>query len=356
MTVLAEILSVALAAAPWLLLGLFAGGLVKAFVPENFLKRMVGGRGLLAVSRAAVVGAPLPLCSCGAIPAALALHRGGAGRGPTTAFLIGTPGIGVDSITITYALLGPFMAAVRALGAVATAIITGLLVAVTSDKGAFMSGSPASSSCGGGCSDSACSGGLEPLIVAPATPVGARFRAGMRFAFRDLLDDISTWIFIGLAFAGLLIAFMPPETMAAYGSGLVPMLLMAVVGIPLYICATAATPIAAGMLLVGISPGTVLVFLLTSPVTSMATLGVFRREMGNSALGCYVFGIISSAVFLGLLVDQIVSWLNVDVVGQIGAVQEIMPQWLKWTSLTLFVLLAVRPTRKLLARWITLHL
>jgi uncharacterized protein len=352
MTVLLEILAVALSAAPWLLLGLFAGGLIKAFVPENVLKRMVGGRGLAGISRAAVVGAPLPLCSCGAIPTALALHRGGAGRGPTTAFLIGTPGIGVDSVTLTYALLGPFMALVRAFGAVVTAISTGLLVAMTGGQP-----SPALNSaptCSGGCAKGGCAVDLDTSAHASAMPFSARLRSGMDYAFGELLDDISTWILIGLAAAGVLIAFVPPQVMASYGSGLLPMLLMAVIGIPLYICATAATPIAAGMLVVGVSPGTVLVFLLTSPITSMATLGILRREMGNAALGCYLFGIISTALLLGLLVDQVVVRAGIDVVGQIGSVQEIMPEWLEWTALAAFLLLAVRPLRQATGRLLAL--
>ena len=131
MIIVNEILSIALTSAPWLLIGFFAAGLIKAFVPDELLQRLVGGSSLTCIARAAVIGAPLPLCSCGAIPTALALYRGGAGRGPTTAFLIGTPGIGVDSLAITYALLGPFMALVRASGAVITAIVTGLLVATS---------------------------------------------------------------------------------------------------------------------------------------------------------------------------------------------------------------------------------
>src|SRR5690625_2243868 len=131
MTLLNETLTVALAAAPWLLLGLFADALIKAFVPDTALQRWAGGRGTAGIVRAAVIGAPLPLCSCGAIPTALALHRGGAGRGPTTAFLVGTPGIGVDSLALTSVLLVPFIALARAAGAVLTAISTGLLVART---------------------------------------------------------------------------------------------------------------------------------------------------------------------------------------------------------------------------------
>jgi uncharacterized protein len=348
MTVLLEILAVALSAAPWLLLGLFAAGLIKAFVPERVLKRMVGGRGLAGISRAAVVGAPLPLCSCGAIPTALALHRGGAGRGPTTAFLIGTPGIGVDSVTITYALLGPFMAVVRALGAVVSAITTGLLVAATGGQSS-PTHAPAPT-CSGGCANGSCAVDMSIPLSASAEPIRGRLRSGMHYAFGELLDDISAWILVGLAFAGVLITFVPPQAMASYGSGLLPMLLMAVVGIPLYICATAATPIAAGMLAVGVSPGTVLVFLLTSPVTSMATLGILRREMGNAALGCYLSGIVTTAVLLGLLADQVVVRAGIDVIGQIGSVQEIMPEWLEWTALAAFLLLAVRPLRQSVGR------
>jgi uncharacterized protein len=340
MPVLSEILAVALAAAPWLLLGLFLAGLIKALIPEHQLQRWVGGRGLGGIMRAAVIGAPLPLCSCGAIPTALALHRGGAGRGPTAAFMIGTPGIGADSVAVTYALLGPFMALVRATGAVLTAVITGLLVASTGAGAAAAAG--AAAVCSGGCSKNAC--GSEDAAATAAAPgaFAERLRGGMQYAFGDLLNDIGAWILVGLIIAGVLIAFVPPQALAVYGSGLLPMLLMAVVGIPLYICATAATPIAAGMLLAGVSPGTALVFLLAGPITSMATLGVLRRELGNAALACYLLGILSTAVLLGLVVDGLVVWARIDVVGQIGAAQELLPEWLGWLALAVIVVFALR--------------
>ena len=349
MIIFNEILSIALTAAPWLLVGFFAAGLIKAFVPEDVLQRLVGGSGLLDIARAAVIGAPLPLCSCGAIPTALALYRGGAGRGPTTAFLIGTPGIGVDSLAITYALLGPFMAVVRASGAVITAIITGLLVAAT-DRSATnppVSLEPAASAtttCNKTCI-------CEP-VPQPVTRLtfAERFRKGMGYAFGELLDDIRLWLLVGLVLAGLLLAFVPPQALAAYGSGLGPMLLMAVIGIPLYICATAATPIAAAMLIAGVSPGTVLVFLLAGPITSLATLGILRREMGNRALGLYLIGIVSTSLLLGLLVNGVVSEFGIEVPAQIGAVQELLPLWLEWSALILLILVALRPVRRMLSR------
>jgi uncharacterized protein len=342
MTFLHETLSIALAAAPWLLLGLLAAGLVKALIPEAMLQRWLGGRGLGAVSRAAVIGAPLPLCSCGAIPTALALHRGGAGRGPATAFLIGTPGIGVDSVAISYALLGPFMMAARALGAVSTAIATGMLVGAARETGMPRHGATQTDCCSGGCDAPAQEGSEQPMYT--------RLAGGLRYAFTDVLDDISVWLLIGLLVAGIMIAFMPPEALAAYGSGLLPMLFMALVGVPMYICATAATPIAAGLILAGVSPGTALVFLLAGPITSMATLGVLRREMGNGALARYLTGIVVSSVLLGMVADLLVTRAGLDIAGQMGAARELLPEWLGWIALVFLVVLAVRPARQALGR------
>lgn len=347
MNVVHEILAIALSAAPWLLVGLLAAGLVHALIPASALRRWVGGHGFRGVARAAVIGAPLPLCSCGAIPTALTLYRNGAGRGPSVAFLIGTPGIGVDSVIITQALLGPFMMVARALGAVVSAITTGLLVARTGHSVPAPTPATAASCGNGGC----CSENDTEVADPPAAKgMGARLREGIVYGFTDLLDDISTWMLAGLLVAGVLIALVPPQALATYGSGLLPMLLMAVVGIPIYVCATAATPVAAGMLIAGVSPGTVLVFLLAGPMTSMVTLGLLRREMGNTALTLYLAGIIASTVALGLLVDVIHVQSGIDIAGQIGAVHELVPAELQWAALVTLVVLAVRPVRRAAGR------
>ncbi len=349
MTIISEILSIALTASPWLLIGFFAAGLIKAFVPDDVLQRLVGGSGLKGIARAAVIGAPLPLCSCGAIPTALALHRGGAGRGPTTAFLIGTPGIGVDSLAITYALLGPFMALARASGAVITAIATGLLVAITDRSqnnliSAYEQKVPVTTSCKKSCACSSTPQRPDRL------PVFRRLRSGMGYAFGELMADIRLWLLIGLVLAGALLALVPPQSLATYGSGLWPMLLMAVIGVPVYICATAATPIAAAMLIAGVSPGTVLVFLLAGPITSLATLGILRRELGNPALTCYLTGIMATSLFLGLVVDGVVRSLNIHIPAQIGNLQELLPLWLEWSALALLLLTSLPSAQRKLHR------
>lgn len=336
-----QTLALALTAAPWLLLGLAAAGLVKAFLPEAALQRWLGGPGLAPTVRAAIAGAPLPLCSCGAIPTALALHRGGVGRGPTTAFLIGTPGVGVDSVAISYALLGPLMAVARVAGALVTAITTGLLVGRTR---ASRTSAGSAQGAGSGCGSSACCD--TPATVPPAPPgPWTRLLEGQRYAFGDVLDDIRLWLVAGLVVAGALLTLVPPAALAAYGSGLPAMLLLAVIGIPMYLCATAATPIAVALLAAGVSPGAVLVFLLAAPITSLATLGVFRRELGNAAVSLYLIGIGASTVALGLTLDAGLGLSGLSPAITPGQATEWMPPAVEWVALAVLVVLALHPLR-----------
>lgn len=337
MSLINELLSIALSAAPWLLLGLVIAGLIKALMPEHLLQRWMGGRGLGSITRAAVIGMPLPLCSCGAIPTALALHQGGAGRGPTTSFLISTPGVGVDSMLITSVLLGPLMALARVLGALVTAIVTGILVGFTG-QAALPKSTPVSSCCASkGCdADSANAHATELTGVI----------AGLKYAFSDLLDDISSWMFAGLLLAGVLATFVPPETLVGFSGGLLALILMAVIGIPLYICATAATPVAAGLLLAGISPGMALVFLLAGPVTSLATLAILRREFGNQALAVYLVSILLVTVLIGWVFDKGLAMTGWDPVQQASQVQELLPASVEWLALGALVLFSIRPIRK----------
>ncbi len=335
MALVSELLQIALTAAPWLLLGLVIAGLIKAWLPESLLQRWMGGRGLGSIVRAAVIGMPLPLCSCGAIPTAIALHRGGAGRGPTTSFLISTPGVGVDSILLTSALLGPLMAIVRVAGALVTAIVTGVLVGFTREK---QISTPAVSS--GCCASSGCKAPQPDT----GNPVG--LKAGLRYAFSDLLDDLSTWMFAGLLLAGVLVTLIPPDTLAYYSGGLLALILMAVVGIPLYICAAAATPVAAGLLLAGISPGMALVFLLAGPITSLATLAILRRELGTPALAVYLASVLAVTVLVGWTFDTVLGMNGWNPVEQASTVQELLPMWFEWLALSALALVAIRPVRR----------
>ena len=337
MSLINELLSIALSPAPWLLLGLVIAGLIKALMPQHLLRRWMGGGCLSSILRAAVIGMPLPLCSCGAIPTALALHRGGAGRGPTTSFLISTPGVGVDSMLITSVLLGPLMALARVLGALVTAIVTGILVGFTGQT-ALPKSTPVSSCCASKGADD----GHAHAHASESTGV----IAGLKYAFSDLLDDISSWMFAVLLLAGVLVTFVPPETLVGFSGGLLALILMAVIGIPLYICATAATPVAAGLLLAGISPGMALVFLLAGPVTSLATLAILRREFGSQALAVYLVSILLVTVLIGWVFDQGLAMTGWDPVQQANQVQELLPASVEWLALGALLLFSIRPMRK----------
>lgn len=307
MNLLRNLLELYLDAAPWLILGLLVAGLLKAWLPEGLLRRKLGEGRFLPITKAAFIGAPLPLCSCGVLPAAMGLHRAGASKSATLSFMISTPETGPDSIALTYALLGPFMAVVRPVAAIFSALFTGLLTAVfVPRQGVSGKATPiAAPPCGCGDGDRCESppgrgGGLWQSTL-----------AGLSYAFHDIFDDIWLWLFAGLILAAAVMSYLPPDTLAHWGDGLPAMLMMLVVGMPMYICATASTPLAAALMLAGVSPGTVLVFLLAGPATNLATMGVIHREMGARTLVSYLLGIALSSLLLGLMTDALAHALEI---------------------------------------------
>ena len=324
LAILSAILDMYLDAAPWLIVGIVAAGLVHALVPDGLLGKWLGGNGAWSVVKAALVGAPLPLCSCGVLPAAVGLRKDGASKGATVSFLIATPETGPDSVAISYALLGPVMAVARPVAAILSAIFSGLLTNI------FVFGEEATTpvkaeatACTSCCADS-CSSEKPPQHG----PLAARAWGGIRYAFTDILDDIALWLAVGLVVAGVMSALVEPQALGAYGSGIGAMLVMLAVGVPIYVCATASTPIAAGLIAVGVSPGAALVFLLAGPATNIATLGVVGKDMGVRALSAYLLGISLSAIASGLILDALLSAGNIDIHVQMAAAGEALPEGL----------------------------
>lgn len=326
-----------LEAAPWLIVGIVAAGLIHALMPGGLLTKWLGENKVGSVVRAALIGAPLPLCSCGVLPAAVELRRDGASKGATVSFLIATPETGPDSVAISYALLGPIMAIARPLAAMMSAIFSGLLTNVFVRGETRVSPSPTvpATCCGDRCSTE---------HVEPTGGLGGRTWGGVRYAFTDILDDIALWLAVGLVVAGVLSALVEPEALGAYGSGIGAMAVMLIVGVPIYVCATASTPIAAGLIAVGVSPGAALVFLLAGPATNIATLGVVGKDLGARALAGYLLGISLSAIASGLALDALLATWDVDIAVQMAAVGETLPAWVIWGSaivLTPFFILSL---------------
>jgi hypothetical protein len=172
-------------------------------------------------------------------------------------------------------------------------------------------------------------------------------------AFGGLLDDIALWMVAGLLVAALVATLAPPDAMARWGSGLPAKVAMLAVGLPMYICATASTPIAAAMLLAGLSPGTVLVFLLAGPATNFATMGILRREMGGRTLAAYLAGISVTSVALGVATDWVVGAWGIAVHPHAGDAGELVPAWLAAACLAVLALAAIRPVRRGIVKALT---
>jgi hypothetical protein len=297
-------------ASPYILFGFLAAGILKALIPDSLVARHLGGNSKTSVIKASLFGIPLPLCSCGVIPAAIGLRRQGAGRGASAAFLVSTPESGVDSIAITYALLDPVMTILRPLAAFITATVTGLLINLLPEEPAVAleaepSALPADESA------------VEKMSM------WQRIRDGIVYAFGGLLKDIGGWLLVGVAVAGL-IGYLVPDDLFTFlqGHNFLSMLAMLLIGIPLYICASASTPIAAALILKGISPGAALVFLLAGPATNAATLTLVGRFWGRAATTVYLISIAVCSLALGGLTDLLYSFAGWDIVGQIQAVVE----------------------------------
>ena len=359
MDLLKNIYYLALDASFWLVIGLFIGGLFKSLIPTSFLQRHLSSEGFSSVIKAAILGAPLPLCSCGVIPAAMGLRDAGASKSATTSFLVSTPETGVDSVFITYAMMGPFMAVVRPITALISAITSGTLVALFDAKENSEDAPLLETSC---CSskpepkEESCCSTKQELKEKSCCSTGniekqhkesllSTIVNGVKYAFTELLDNIIFWLVIGILFAALVETFVPNDALIKYGTGWSGMFVMLLVGIPMYVCATASTPLAAGFLMAGISPGAVLVFLLAGPATNMATLGIINKQMGNKTMWLYLTGIMSTALISGFVVNELVSIWHIDLSQYLSGSHNHVSQILQIAAL---ILLLVMSTRKFL--------
>lgn len=331
--------------APYLLLGLFLAGVIKLLIPEAFIKRIMGEKS--SVVTAALIGTPLPLCSCSVIPTAMGIRRAGASKSSTASFMVATPETGIDSIGITYALMGPVMAIARPIAAVTSAIMAGLLVRSYDDETPPVSEPEEKSHCCASKQTDKTQSQSENKLLA----IG-------RYGYGKLLADFMDWLLVGLIFAALIKTFVPESFFLQYGSGIGAMLIVVLISIPMYICATASTPIAAGLMLSGFSPGAALVFMLTGPASNVATLMVIKNELGHRSLIAYLIGVILTAIVMGLMLDNILLWFDISLtisLGSHGDMTSILYQtsalvlvglmlrqyWLRWRNKkSLFVLKA----------------
>jgi len=298
--------------APWLLLGFAIAGLIDAFLNKDFLLRHIGGDGFIPTLKAALIGAPLPLCSCGVVPVALGLRKAGASKNSTISFLIATPETGVDSVLFTNALMGPVMAAIRPIAAISSAIVAGVLVGGGRHKqnSEHTLSAEQPKSC---CANKKETDQKSPTEIEPNKTIYMKLKEGLYFSYDKMLRDIVNWLLIGLVIAAIMQTYLPADFFEHYGQGFLGMVAMAIIGVPMYVCAIASTPIAAGFLLSGLSPGAVLVFMLVGPASNIGTLAIIRKSLGTRSIIAYLIGVVITAFAFGFAVDYIVEYFNVNV-------------------------------------------
>lgn len=279
---------------PYLLLGFFLAGVMHAFVPNTLYRRYLGGSSFSSVLNAAILGVPLPLCSCGVIPTAMSLKKEGASKGATVSFLIATPQTGVDSIIATYSLMGLPFALIRPLAALITALFGGQMVNWFDKKD-----SPAAASATSG------SGSKEDGDSSKAgMTFGKKVVSVFKYAYVDMMQDIGRWLIVGLVVAGLITVFVPESFFALFAdNSLLSMLIVLLFAIPMYLCATGSIPIAVALMMKGLSPGTALVLLMAGPAVNAASMLVVGKVLGKRTLLIYLLSITAGAIAFGLGID-----------------------------------------------------
>ncbi len=292
-------------------------GVLHTYVPSDWLVRNLSGGRLWPAVKASILGIPLPLCSCGVLPTVMSLRRQGASRGAVISFLVATPTTGVDSILATYALLGKMFTVFRVLASFVAGTVSGVVAGLVGPPETQESVRDEGESCG-------C------VSCGPTEPTPHRRFAGMlHYAFVELLGDIGKWLLVGIAIGGLITALIPAHWIHQYlGSGWRAMGVMLVVGIPLYVCSTGSIPIAAALMMKGLSPGAAFVFLLVGPATNAVAITFVTRYLGKVTAVVYLVTLSVSAVTFGYLLDWIWGAAGLASVGREAVGHELFPRGL----------------------------
>ncbi len=327
--------------APLMLIGLLMAGMLHILIPRHIIQRLMGGKGLLSVITSAAFGIPLPICSCGIVPIAIELRRKGASKPSTMSFLITTPESGTDSILITWGLLGPFMAIARPIASFFSALLAGVFaIGLLRDSDENGSGKQDETGCHDHCQidkEHDSFDNQEDYVG-----ISQIFKRIWSYAFKEMADEIVFSLLVGLLLTGLIIVAFP-DNLAMYGleKGIIPMLIMLAASVPLYMCASASTPIAAALIVKGISPGAAMVFLLAGPATNAATIVMLTRQFGGRFVRIYLACIIAGALISGYVFDYLLVLSGIHIVPAMSMDSHSIIGTFQWISALLLIALMV---------------
>lgn len=371
-----EILHLINQMSPYLLLGFLLAGIMHAFIPKRYFTRYLSKPDLRSVVNAALLGIPLPLCSCGVLPTAMSLRKEGASKGAATSFLIATPQTGVDSIIATFSLMGQPFAVIRPIVALVTALFGGTLVNVI-DKEKPEKAEEAEHCCchheeeeaghccchheeevAGHCcchheeeeAEHCCCHHDEEEAGhccchheadAKQTTFLGKCLVALRYAFVDMIADIGKWLVLGLVIAALITVLVPDTFFAVFADNTwLSILLVLAISIPMYICATGSIPIAVALMLKGLTPGAALVLLMAGPAANFASILVIRKQLGLRTLMAYLAAIVGGAIGGALVIDYLLprAWFT-DHLVQMSAHCVEGASWFQWTCTAVLLLL-----------------
>ncbi len=314
------------AMAPSLLIGFAVAGVLSLLITPQMVYRHLGRPGLRQICKAALFGVPLPLCSCSVLPVAASLRSYGAGRGSTVSFLASTPQTGVDSIFVTWRLLGPGFALVRCAAAFVSGIICGCCVELLPPESEAAPEAGAQG-CRCACSDSE-TAQRDERLGRRGDRAGGALRSILRHAFVTLPRDMGRSMVLGLLLAGMLTAFLPEDYFAdkLIGSEWLSMLVMLAAGLTVYVCSSGSVPVVLSLIAAGISPGAGLVFLIAGPATNTAALVTVTRMLGVRVTAVYLAALSATALLSGFALNRFVA------VADVAAVVRCHPDDLSWFS------------------------
>lgn len=312
---------------PYLILGFFFAGLLHVLLGEQYIKKHFAVSGLASTIKAALFGVPLPVCSCGVIPLAESLRRDGASKSATMSFLVSTPSSGVDSILATYALMGPVYAVFRPIASFISGILVGI---VTHFQDREKNGAPGTTPDGAGSGENG--NGMKRK---------KSFKEVFVYGFRVIPSEISKWLILGVVVGGAISALVPADFGTRYLQGpLLSYIVILLISIPIYVCATGSIPIAASLIAKGVLPGAALAFLIAGPATNTVTISFLYKKMGARITVIYITSIVVVSVASGLLFDWI--WQSMGL--EVGAVTQggtHLPHHLKHLSAILLLIIFI---------------
>lgn len=321
------------AMAPYILFGLAFAGILHEIVPETLVTKHLGKESIGSVIKSTVFGIPLPVCSCGVIPLATSIKKSGASKGATLSFLISTPITGIDSILATYGMFGWVFTIYRVITSMFIAMAAGILTNIY-DKEIIkeLQEEHANSCCTNTCSSTS------------EVKQKFSFSKAMNYAFVTLLGDIAKPLFWGLLIGALITIAIPQnlsDILVEYSW--VSYLIAIAIAVPMYVCATASLPIAAALMLSGVSAGAAFVFLSAGPATNTVTIGVVKKMLGTTSLYIYLGTIVVGSVLFGLGLDFIFDINSIDAASLIhmqeeAGLLEILSSIVLWGFMLFFII------------------